>query len=281
MLTCAMRVAQLLLLTIAVSLAPRSARAVDRFEIQVYDGTANTPGAPGIELHLNHVASGTRRNEGSELARDGVTHFTLEPSFGLTSWWEAGAYLQTALRPDGRFDYAGMKLRSKLVTSPDASKGWRLGLNIEISRIPDRYDRDGWGSEIRPIVAWDTRSFLLVVNPILDQALAGTGASDGPVFEPAALAEYKTTMHLGLGVEYYASLGPIGSGFVPLASQEHYVYEVLNVLGIARLEINIGLGEGLTPASDRLVVKAILGYTIEPNAQASRGTRPDPSAPGR
>ena len=37
---------------------PARARAVDPFEIQVYDGTADAPGVPGLELHLNTVASG-------------------------------------------------------------------------------------------------------------------------------------------------------------------------------------------------------------------------------
>src|SRR5579862_9295369 len=37
------------LLALAIGVAPRPARAGDPFEIQVYDGTANTPGVFGLE----------------------------------------------------------------------------------------------------------------------------------------------------------------------------------------------------------------------------------------
>src|SRR4051812_6941452 len=73
----------------------REARAVDPFEIQVYDGTANPRGAPGLELHVNHVASGRKTAAPPELPPHGQSHFTLEPSFGVAPWCELGAYFQT------------------------------------------------------------------------------------------------------------------------------------------------------------------------------------------
>ena len=63
-----------------------------------------------------------------------------------------------------------------------------------------------------------------------------------------------------MGVEYYASFGPV-DGFLPIAAQEHYVYEVVNVLAWKAVEINIGIGEGLTRASNDLVAKTILGFS--------------------
>src|SRR5690349_18649156 len=39
-------------------LSASTARAGDAFEIQVYDGTANPVGVPGVELHLNEWATG-------------------------------------------------------------------------------------------------------------------------------------------------------------------------------------------------------------------------------
>jgi hypothetical protein len=38
------------------------------------------------------------------------------------------------------------------------------------------------------------------------------------------------------------------------------VFEVVNVLRWKRVELNAGVGEGLTAASNRLVVKLILGF---------------------
>ena len=106
-----------LALGLAVQLSPTSAHALDAFEIEVYDGTANAPRDFSVELHLNHYAAGPGANDGTELALRAQTHFTLEPSFGLFRWWEVGGYLQAAERADGHFDFAGAKLRSKFVTT--------------------------------------------------------------------------------------------------------------------------------------------------------------------
>ena len=194
---------------VAALILPSSSRAADPFEIQVYDGTADPPGAPALELHVNHVVNGVNTPPPATPA-DGITHFTLEPSVGLSTWWELGGYLQTALRADGRFEYAGVKLRTKFVTPPDFYPHLRLGVNVEIAWLPSAYDPGRWGGEIRPIGAWENARWLLAVNPILGTPLAGAAARSGPTLEPAATAMFKVGHRIAAGLEYYASLGPIG-----------------------------------------------------------------------
>jgi hypothetical protein len=155
---------------------------------------------------------------------------------------DRGGYLQFALRADGNFDYAGVKLRSKLVHSPTTDNPFGVGINLEISRLPDSYDRDRWAAEIRPIgtaTVGGDRLFLSA-NPIVDLGLAGPAASGAPSFEPAATALYVVGGLCSLGLEYYANLGPIGS-WLPANQQEHYLYEVANVLRWRRWEINLGV----------------------------------------
>ena len=117
---------RLLLAALLVSLP---AFALDPFEIQVYDGTANAAGAAALEVHLN---SNDR------------AHMTLEPSYGVTSWWELGAYVQGALLSDGSLDYAGAKLRSKFVTPPGFDEHFRFGINLEVSLLPRAFDASRW-----------------------------------------------------------------------------------------------------------------------------------------
>src|SRR5258708_3347178 len=93
---------------LACSFATKPGLAVDPFEIQGYDGTANGAGVPGVELHTNYVASGRTVAIPPELPQDRQTHLTLEPSLGVTPWYEIGGYFQTALRRDGTFEYAGV-----------------------------------------------------------------------------------------------------------------------------------------------------------------------------
>jgi len=243
--------------------ASRQAFAVDPFEIQVYDGTANTPGSPGLELHLNAVARGLTYGDGTELPQNHQTHMTLEPSYGVLPFWELGGYFETALRPDGTLDYAGVKLRSKFVTTKGFSEHVRLGINLELSLLPDTYDQNRWGTELRPIAAYEDAHWELVVNPIIDTPLAGVGFSSGTTFEPAFEVLRKIDGRMSFGIEWYSALGAIGHGLLPWKEQEQYVYEVVNLLAIEHFEFNAGVGEGLTPASNDVVFKIILGYELE------------------
>jgi hypothetical protein len=246
----------------ATLLAAPDARALDAFEIQVYDGTANAPSAPGVELHVNRVFSGLKTATAPLLPADQQTHLTLEGSLGLLPWWELGAYLQTALRGDGTFDYAGVKLRSKFVTTERFDPRWRLGVNVEVANVPDKYDPDGWSMELRPIAAWENRRWIFAVNPIVGLPLAGAGWNDGPTFEPAAMAKVKVGEHVALGLEYYGDFGPIAhprSG----GAQTHYVFETFDLLEVGHFELDVGVGEGLSSASNAVVGKLILGYVFE------------------
>lgn len=247
------------LVVVAALLVARDARAIDPFEIQVYDGTANAVGEAGLELHLNRVADGDRVGDGSALPTHHQTHMTLEPSFGVTRTWEVGGYFQTAIRGDGTFDYAGAKLRSKHVLPPDWHPHVRLGVNFELALLPSTYDGDRWSTELRPIVAWESDRWLFAANPIVGQALAGDGAGKGPTFEPAIKASYKVPGQLAFGFEYFADFGPIAST-LPLKAQRHYVYEVIDLLAYDRFELNAGVGEGLTPGSNGVTLKIIVGY---------------------
>jgi len=251
-----------ILLGLLVGLLPRLARAIDPFEIEVYDGTANEPGVPGLELHVNSVPVGRSESIGPELPANHQSHFTLEPSLGLLRWWEIGGYLQSTLRGDGTYEYAGAKLRSKFVTPPSFSDHVRLGANIELSLLPEHYDRNRWGMELRPIAAYEDKRWLFALNPIVDFALAGPDRHEGPSFEPAAMAVLKVFDVSSVGVEYYGNFGPF-SGFVPWRQQEHYLFEVFNLLALPHVEINAGIGEGLTAGSNPFTVKAIVGYSWE------------------
>jgi hypothetical protein len=231
------------------------ARAADPFEIQVYDGTANDPGKFGLEVHTNFVASGLRTAEAPEYPQHHQAHLTFEPSYGLTEWLELGAYLQFAVRDGTEADFAGFKLRAKLVTPHGFSEHWRLGLNFEFSRLPATYDRARNGGELRPIVAWESDRFLFAANPIVGLAFDGGGLQ----LEPAAKALVKFG-HLGLGLEYYSSLGSV-TGFSAFREQEHALFQVLDIVDLEPLELNIGVGEGLTRGSNNLVFKVIFGWS--------------------
>jgi hypothetical protein len=235
-------------LSVALVTPARAARAVDAFEIQVYDGTADAPGQAGLEAHLNYIASGLATATPPELPPHHQAHFTLEPSYGVLPIWEVGGYFMTALRGDGTFDVVGGKLRSKLVTRPGWSAHARLGLNVELSWVRAEYEADHWGAELRPIAAFDAKYLLAAVNPIVGLSLRDGAAS----FEPAAMAVVPIRSVASFGLEYYGDL----------TARQQYLYQVANLIAFRSFELNAGVGEGLTAASNAVVVKVIVGHAF-------------------
>lgn len=203
---------------LAVGLVAVPAFAFDPYEIQIYDGSIDARHEGGLEVHVNRP-------------RGGPLHVTLEPSFGLTDWWELGGYFQTA---DG--EYQGVKLRTKFVLPLSQ---FRLGVNFELSRIPN----EGWGGEIRPILAFENDRFLVAANPIV---------SFPAEFEPGAMAKVKLGV-VGLGLEYYAVLS---------RPREQYLFEAIDLFGIRNVEVNAAVGQGFGAASGQLIFKTILGYAF-------------------
>jgi hypothetical protein len=246
----------------------RAAAAQDAFEIQVYDSETAPPRDFGLEVHLNYVAAGvTATSAAGELPSDRVAHLTLEPHVGLASWAEAGAYFQTALRSDGGFDYAGVKLRLKTRVPRKLARGLvGLALNFELSSVPRTYEATGLGGELRPIadVAW--KRLYASVNPILGFDFFGADAGH-PQLEPAATLLVSVVEGWAMGVEYYAALGPIDRP-LPSDKQVHRLFAVATVT-YQWLGVHVGGGYGFA-AGDKWIAKAILSFDL-----ASARTRTD------
>jgi hypothetical protein len=63
-----------------------------------------------------------------------------------------------------------------------------------------------------------------------------------------------------VGFEYYADLGEIGH-FLPLEKQSHEAFAVTD-FKLGKFDVELGIGYGLTPGSDQLVSKLIVGYAF-------------------
>jgi len=230
-------------------LAAPAALAGDTFEIQIYDGTANGRGDVGLETHFN-------------VAKGGEAHLTFEPSYGITDFWELGAYLQFARLSDGSNRYAGAKLRSKLVTPPGWHPHLRFGFNVEIAVVPEEFSASRYGGELRPIAAWEDDRVLIAINPNVGLAFARPEAPLGPSVDPGAMAKVKMfSGKLMVGVEYYSELGTF-SAIHALRDQGHQLFGAADIAALPWLELNVAVGAGLTSASTPWIVKAIAGISF-------------------
>jgi hypothetical protein len=242
-------------------LAAGSARGVDIFEIQVYQGEINDAGQAGVELHTNFVAAGRAAPVfAGEAVPNRSLRLTIEPSFGVLRFWELGAYLQLATAPGrSQAHFGGYKLRSKLVVPRERTGRWTVGLNMEVGRGVAVLGSRDWDTEVRPILAWWGRRWFFAVNPILGWALTGE-TSAAPQIEPCAKVRLDVGHQVGLGVEYYAGLGRLDA-IARLAQQQHVLYLVGDLLD-GPLELNAGVGRGLTAATDDWTFKVIVGKTF-------------------
>ena len=77
-------------------------------------------------------------------------------------------------------------------------------------------------------------------------------------FAPSLKISFDVTKLVAAGVEYYADLGQVGH-FGNASEQQHQLFPTLDLNFSPDWEVNFGVGFGLTPRTDDLVVKLILG----------------------
>lgn len=103
----------------------------------------------------------------------------------------------------------------------------------------------------------------ITLNPILNKNLSGTDSvKEGLELEYAA-GVYVTAMKYFMpGVEFFGLVGEIGA-FRDQRDQLHYIFPSAKILLPGHIKLDTGVGFGLTPHSDDLIVKAIVTYEFD------------------
>jgi len=256
-----------------LALAAQPAKATD--EIQVYNAGIAAPGQFTIQQHLNYVPLGVREPPfpGGLISHNSING-TPEFAYGVTDWWEVGLYLPFAIQ-DQQFLSDGFKLRTLFVSPNAEQRNFFYGVNFEFSNTMPRFSQSRFGLEIRPIVGVRNADWEFIVNPIVDVSFGKYGEAD---FTPAARVARKLAPDTFVGLEYYADFGEIGN-FSKLADQQHTLFAVTDFkAGV--FDVDFGVGYGLTPGSDRWVVKTIIGYAFPvPGANPAAGERATGAGP--
>lgn len=127
-------------------------------------------------------------------------------------------------------------------------------MNFEFSYNSKHWDSRRFTSEIRPIIGWHLRPVDIIVNPILDNSYYG--GVKGLEFAPATRVAYNFSPNWAMAVEHYADLGPLRQ-FYSTGEQSHQIYGVLDHK-TKFVDIEFGVGFGLTAASDKVTLKLML-----------------------
>jgi hypothetical protein len=249
-----------LCLALAVLPLSRPLLAQDNYEIQVYGSETVAPHQVMVELHSNYTFSGLAGEAGLAPSQHAL-HETVEITFGLTPWFEIGTYLFTDLQSGYGFGVVGTHVRPR-VRAP-AAWHWPVGVSLsqEVGYARQPYTADSWTWEIRPIVDQTRGRFYWSLNPSLDLVLSGPGRARGLTFAPNAKISYDLTHTVTAGLEYYGSVGTV-THFDPRAAQSHAIFPTLDLNFGPEWECNLGVGFGLTPATDPVVGKLILGRRL-------------------
>jgi hypothetical protein len=199
----------------------------DLYEIEVY--AADTAEAHHLlaEQHFNVTT-----NDGA--------HLTYEFMYGVTPWLEVATYIANQFAP-GSHDFGWEEWRLRV--RPRTPDGFPVRASFNVETV---WTKDGFDSiELRPIWSGVAGRLRLDVAPAVD--IDHTGFAE---FEPELKAAAEVGGGVLVGFEYYGAW----------RSEWHQLYAAVDVVRWKSIEINLGVGFGLTSVSDPFVAKSIVGY---------------------
>jgi hypothetical protein len=234
----------------------RLAHAAD--EIQVYNAEINEVGQFSVQQHLNYTIAGLPQPAyPGALISNHALNGTPEFAYGVTPWLELGLYVPWAVNEQGQFLSNNFKLRTLFAVPDAAKKDFFYGLNFEYDFPSWAFVPSRFAMEVRPIIGWRNPQWEFIVNPIIDLAWGQLGTPD---FAPAARLARNLGEDRFIGLEYYTGLGTPGN-FPSFAQQSHQLFAVTD-FKVGEIDVDLGIGYGLTAGSDRWIAKTILSYAF-------------------
>jgi hypothetical protein len=244
----------------ALVVAPAAAFA-QTDEIQVYDASIEPPGIFNLMIHDNFTPIGrtTPAFAGAIIANDSENG-TAEWAYGVTDWFEQGLYLPVySLYSDGRgATFNGFKIRELFVRPHARDHKFFYGVNFEFSVNRYYWESRTISSEIRPIIGAHLGRWDFIYNPIMDTDY--TGGPGGLQYNPAGRIAYNVNDQWAVAFEEYDGFGTY-SQIAPLNDQFHEVWAVMDHSS-KLVDIEAGVGVGLTAGSDRLTLKLMLSRDL-------------------
>ena len=256
------------LIVIRVIAIPATALA-QTDEIQVYDAEIAEPGIFNLMVHTNFTPIGrkTPAFPGAIIPNDSLNG-AAEWAYGVRPWFEQGLYLPVySFYSTGQgATINGVKLRELFVRPHARDHTFFYGVNFEFSVNARYWESKRVSSEIRPIVGLHLHRVDLIYNPILDTDY--TGGLGNLEFVPATRVAYKLNEKWAVAAEEYAGFGPLRN-FLPVNDQFHELWGVMDHNG-KLLNVEAGVGMGLTGGADRLTFKLMLSRDLNSRPQRTR-----------
>lgn len=190
--------------------------------------------------------------------------------FGVTDWWTLGVYTDFVAGAGMNYDY----IQTRAITT-----------RLRFPRIPDFVDPavqieywapgggTGMQSFLNVILIAEKKigRFVIDINPGFFFATDGSEPSFPPEVSYAAGLFYLLADNVNLGIEAYGELGAInnmgplgGSPALYPLMQQQFVFQTWNFAIGEHVDLNVGVGTGLTPVSSPFAIKSIFEYHFKP-----------------
>ena len=249
-----------LAIAFALALGPAAAFA-QTDEIQVYDGSIAERGFINLTVHNNFTPDGLKTPAfAGGLVPDKSWNGAFEWAYGVTDWFEAGLYLPlySVYSKDRGATINGGKIRLLFVEPHADEHKFVYAVNFEFSDNAGHWDLHRFTSEIRPIFGLHLHSWDFLVNPILDNSW--TGGFKSLTFAPASRIAYHLSPEWAVAAEEYDEIGPLRA-FYTGDQQSHELWGVFDRYA-KWIDLEAGIGFGLTPNSDKVTLKLILSRDL-------------------
>ena len=219
-------------------------------EFQIFDGRIAEPGNLDLNLHVN---AGRHGRLGDGAPRNGLL---VSPELGLATapWHEVALFLPVAREFSGDTFGGGFKVRNTFVTPGAADRPFAIGMDVELRYQSARFSETDWAMALRPIIDLRRGPWQLILNPTVEFPLGRGGA----IFAPALRAVRQVAENAWIGLEHYMDFGRIDRPEA-LRGQAHQLFVTTDFKLSERFALHLGVGHGLTHASDRWAGKVILG----------------------
>ena len=208
---------------------------------------------------------------GNQRSREGLWAHSIELEYGLSNKFGVALYFDFEDPKDDSLKFIRTKaLMAHWAFFDKGSRPLDIALYLEYI-IHNKNYKNYEELEVRLILEKDIGAFRLDLNPIFEKKTSGAEVDEGLEFNYAAGLYYlidgdgilvNKNLVIRPGLEFYGKMGEIADP-KPGAQQQHYIFPTLDFLIGKSLKWHLGVGFGLTDASDKITIKSILSIVLK------------------
>lgn len=245
---------------VALAAVPSLATAQDPFELEVFGPTIANPGETELGINFNYVSQGNTAFDGPFAPTEHQSRLSAELGHGLTKRIEVAAYALAAKQSDQTIDWAGWRLRTRILAPESWSFPVKFGVNVEVEGTNILYGEHEHTLEIAPIAGWKHGPLTVNVDLPFARALGGEGEQDFE-FEPKIGANFAVAPRFTLTTMYFNSPEDAGGTGAKAARRQMFFPGFELLLG-DDFRWNAGVGFGMSNTADDLVLRTGVEFPL-------------------